>query len=388
VHAGAREQGGASDVPTTPVFAIMGAGNSGFGLAADLALRGFETRLFDLPEFAATLEPVARAGGLRMRGIRGEGFARITLTTTDVPHAIRGADAIFMSVPAYAHRRMAEAMAPHLQDGDILIIIPGCVGGALEFLHVIRRCGNRAAVVTAEAASFIFACKKDGPDGVWIRGLKQGLPLAALPATATLEVLDRVRPAFPEFAPAVNVLDTSLNNVNNPLHPPAALLNVGRIEKFGGDWSFFHEGMTPAVCRLMERLDEERLAVVGALGLPEVSLLEWNIKFYGHQGLGGKTLYEAMSTTPVHGAARAPSSLDHRYFTEDVPFGLVPTASLGRALGIPTPVTDGVVAVSSAVCGRDFVRLGRTVETLGLGGMNAKQILAYVEAGAARPAVP
>jgi len=263
-----------------------------------------------------------------------------------------------------------------------------CVRSPTTMVPAGTVCCNRAAVVTAEAASFIFACKKDGPDGVWIRGLKQGLPLAALPATATLEVLDRVRPAFPEFAPAVNVLDTSLNNVNNPLHPPAALLNVGRIEKFGGDWSFFHEGMTPAVCRLMERLDEERLAVVGALGLPEVSLLEWNIKFYGHQGLGGKTLYEAMSTTPVHGAARAPSSLDHRYFTEDVPFGLVPTASLGRALGIPTPVTDGVVAVSSAVCGRDFVRLGRTVETLGLGGMNAKQILAYVEAGAARPAVP
>lgn len=364
-----------------PIFSVMGAGNSGFGLAADLASRGFVTRLYDLPEFARALEPVAGAGGIRLRGVRGEGFARLDMTTTDAGQALRGADAVFVVVPAYGHRRMAEVMAPHLRDGDVVVILPGNFGGALEFRHVVRQRGNRASVVYAEAASFIFACKKDGPDGVWIRGLKQDLPLAALPARATADVLARLRPAYPEFAPALNVLDTSLNNVNHPIHPPALLLNVGRVEKFGGDWSFFYEGMTPAVCRLMERLDEERLAVAGAFGLPRISALDWNVRFYGHQGFGGRTLHDALSTTPVHGAARAPSSIDHRYFTEDVPYGLVPTASVGRAIGLSLPVTEAAVTVIGALSGRDFAREGRTTESLGLAGMSAAEIVTYVERG-------
>jgi opine dehydrogenase len=362
----------------------MGAGNSGFGLAADLALRGFRTRLYELPEFAPAIDAVRDNRRIRIRGIRGEGAALLADVTTDAEHAVRGADVIFVAVPAYGHRRMGQVMAPYLRAGDVVVILPGNFGGALEFVHELRQHGNDAPVIVAEAASFIFACKKDGPDGVWIRGLKQGLPLAALPASATSRVLDRLAPAYAEFAPARNILDVSLNNVNHPIHPPGMLLNLGRIEKFGGDWSFFYEGMTPAVCRLMERLDDERLAVAEACGLPRVSTLEWNIKFYGHQGFGGATLYEALSTTPVHGAARAPSSIDHRYFTEDVPYGLVPIASLGRAVGAPAPVTEAVVAVCSAVTGRDFARDGRTVESLGLGGLTAEQILAYVE-GASRP---
>ena len=361
-----------------PICSVMGAGNSGFGLAGDLALRGVEVRLYELPEFAEAIEPLLADKQLRVRGIRGEGTARLAMTTTDAAQALRGADVAFVVVPAYGHRRIAEVMAPHLRDGALVVIQPGNFGGALEFAHVLRQSGNRASVIVAEAASFIFACKKDGSDGVWIRGLKDGLPLAALPARATAETLERLRPVYPEFSGAANVLDTSLSNINHPIHPPGILLNLGRIEKFGGDWSFFHEGMTPAVVRLMERLDDERLAVARAFGLPQITTLEWNIKFYGHQGFGGKTLHEALSTTPVHGAARAPSSIDHRYFTEDIPYGLAPIASLGRAIGVPTPVTEAVVTVSSAVCGTDFARAGRSVESLGLAGMSVPEILKSV----------
>jgi opine dehydrogenase len=375
-------------VTAPSVFAVMGAGNSGFGLAADLAIRGFETRLFELPEFAAAVAPIAAGRQIRLRGIRGEGAAHLSMVTTDAAAAVRGADAIFVTAPAYGHRRMAEALAPHVRDGDLVVVLPGNFGGALEVSHVIREQGNASPVVVAEAASFIFACKKDGPDSVWIRGLKQGLPLAALPASATGAVLDRLADAYPEFIPARNVLDVSLNNINHPIHPPAMLLNLGRIEKTGGDWSFFHEGMTPAVCRLMEGLDAERLAVAGAFGLPRISTLEWTTRMYGHQGFGGATLYEALSTTPVHGAARAPSSVDHRYFTEDVPYGLVPIASGGRAIGVPAPITEAVVAVCSAVAGRDFAREGRTIESLGLGGLTVDQILAHVEGTSPLPARP
>lgn len=365
---------------TRPVCAVIGAGNSGYGLAADLGFRGYPTRLFDLPAFSAALEPVAASGGLRLRGARGEGFAPVAAATPDAAEALEGAAFIFIVVPGYGQEAMAEAIAPHLADGQAVVLLPGNMGGALECARVFRG-SARVRILLGEGSSFIFACKKDGPDGVWIRGVKQGLPVAALPAADTPALLERLQPLFPECVPALNVLDTSLNNINHMVHPPAALLNVARSELQGGDWSFFLEGMSPAVCRVMERIDAERLALVGAFGLPRVGLLEWTLRFYAHQGMRGATLYDAFSTTPVHGAARAPAAVDHRYFTEDVPYGLVPIASLAESLGVPAPVTRGLVDLAGAACGRDFWVEGRTIDRLGLRSMTARDITAYVEGG-------
>lgn len=365
---------------TRPACAVIGAGNSGYGLAADLGFRGYPTRLFDLPSFSAALEPVAASRGLRLRGARGEGFAPVEAATSDAAAALEGAAFVFIVVPGYGQEAMAHAIAPHLAEGQAVVLFPGNMGGALECARVFRR-GARARVLLGEGSSFIFACKKDGPDGVWIRGVKQGLPVAALPASDTPALLERLQPVFPECAPARDVLDTSLNNINHMVHPPAALLNVARSEVHGGDWSFFLEGMSPAVCRVMERIDEERLALVAALGLPRVSLLEWTLRFYAHQGMRGATLHEAFSTTPVHAAARAPASVEHRYFTEDVPYGLVPIASLAESLGIPVPMTRALIDLAGAACGRNFWAEGRTIDRLGLRAMTARDIAAYVEGG-------
>ena len=53
-----------------------------------------------------------------------------------------------------------------------------------------------------------------------------------------------------------------------------------------------------------------------------------------------------------------------RYFTEDVPTGLVPISSLGQLLGIPTPTIDSVIHLASILCGIDFMKEGRTVDKL------------------------
>jgi opine dehydrogenase len=67
-----------------------------------------------------------------------------------------------------------------------------------------------------------------------------------------------------------------------------------------------------------------------------------------------------------------------RYLTEDVPCGLVPISELGRAAGVPTPTIDGLIAVVSAMIGRDLRAEGRTLARLGLADKNAAQIRATV----------
>ena len=75
--------------------------------------------------------------------------------------------------------------------------------------------------------------------------------------------------------------------------------------------------------------------------------------------------------------------MGHKYVTEDVPCGLVAMAALGDAAGVATPVIDGLIALSSAMLGRDLTKDGRTLAALGLAGKSPEQIVEIFERGPA-----
>jgi opine dehydrogenase len=76
----------------------------------------------------------------------------------------------------------------------------------------------------------------------------------------------------------------------------------------------------------------------------------------------------------VYGPLPAPTSLVHRYLTEDVPCGAVPVTDLARQLGVPAPVTAAGVTVADALLGTSWARTGRTMARLGLEGASAGEI--------------
>ena len=49
-----------------------------------------------------------------------------------------------------------------------------------------------------------------------------------------------------------------------------------------------------------------------------------------------------------------PKTLDTRFITEDVPFGLVPLELLGAVTGVPLPLHQAGIALFDAICCRDF----------------------------------
>lgn len=370
---------------TRPVFAVLGGGNGGLAAAADLALKGFEVRLFELPEFAHTVAPVSEAGGIQCEvlpstGLR-EGFARLAAVTTDVGAAARGADVVLVIVPSFAHRRFAEMCGSVLEPGQVVLVAPGNFGGALEFALTWKRQGmNPGGVVLAEAESLIYACRKKGPTTIWIRGYKRSLRVAALPATRTDRVLATLKEAYPTLEAAQNVLETSLSNPNAPTHLPVMILNAARIERTQGDFLFYKEGMSPAVGRVIEAIDAERLAVGRALGLRRMrSLYEQDMSWYAHQGTFGQNIYETNVNNPIYSWSRAPESFEHRYVTEDVPYGLVPLEDLGATLGIPTATTTAVIHLAGVIADRDLREGARTLQALGLGDVPLTRLIEMVE---------
>jgi opine dehydrogenase len=358
---------------------VLGAGNGGCATVAHLGLRGIRATLFDLPAYASVLTPIEQAGALRLTGVLGDTTVPAPGLTTDAATAVRGADVVVVAVPAFAQEPFAREVAPFVAPGQVIALTPGATGGALAFSAALRAAGAADGVVVAETLSLPYACRKAAPDHVHIAGVKRNLPVAAFPARETARAMAALEAVFPEMlTPAAHVLETSLNNPNAMAHPVPVLLNAGWVETTHGDFRFYADGISPSVARAIEALDADRLAVVNALGLPAVEAIEWDRRLYG---LTGATVYELNQLSWVHRDIRAPDALRTRYLTEDVPFGLVPIASIGRELGVPTPVIDLFIDLACMLLGEDLRAGARTANTLGLAGLDARGMLEYVVGG-------
>ncbi|MBI1734811.1 MAG: NAD/NADP octopine/nopaline dehydrogenase family protein [Candidatus Rokubacteria bacterium] len=361
------------------IIAVIGAGNGGAAVAGYLASRGHVVRVQDTNR--AVVEPLARSGAIEVAG-KIQGTGKIALATTDVAAAVAGAELVMVVVPGDAHHAVAEALAPHVTARHLIVLHPGGAGGALELAATFRRLGVRERPAIAEIESFSFGCKTVAPGRSQVNTVKQENRVAALPAGNTPAVLAALAHYFPQFVAAQSVLQTSLNHMNAMLHVPTMLMNAGWIESTKGEFEFYRDGVSPAVARVMEGLDRERMAVSEALGAGAAPLRQWIRETYKVEA---PTLWETIQTLnrTVYQTSKAPGTLTSRYLTEDVPSGLVPIAALGEAAGVATPLMRMLIDLASRVHGVDHWRTGRTLERMGLAGRDARGIRRAAQEGLA-----
>jgi opine dehydrogenase len=359
-------------------YTVVGAGHGGKSMSAHLALMGFPVTLYNrTPENVAALK--ARSG-IELTSYEGgpHGFGKVGLVTSDMGEAVRDAQIIMVVVPSTAHAPIARVAAPHLRDGQIVVLNPGRTGGCLEFCKVLRDSGCQADVTVAEAETLIYACRSDGPAQARIFRIKEAVPLAALPATRTAQVLDALSGAFPQFIDGGCVLHTSLNNMGAIFHPALAVLNAARIESIGSDFQFYIDGVTPSVARVLEAMDRERVTVAAALGIRVRTALEWLKLAYDAEGTD---LHEAVHNQRGYYGITAPRTLNHRYVTEDVPMSLVPIAALGTRYGVSVRAMDSIIRLATIIHSRDYWRRGRTLDKLGIQDLSVSELRRYVETG-------
>ncbi|MCG1010995.1 NAD/NADP octopine/nopaline dehydrogenase family protein [Tepidanaerobacter sp. GT38] len=355
-------------------FAVIGGGNGGLAMAGYLAYKGFLVNLYNRTQ--AKIQSLIDNPTIDLTGAV-EGSGRLNKVTSDIGEAIRDTDIIMVTTPATSHYELARLMAPHLEEGQIIVLNPGRTGGALEVYETLRSSGCKKNIVVAEAQTFIYACRATGPRSAKIFSVKHEVALAAIPAIFTHKVIRLLSGAYPQFTPAMNVMETSLNNFGAIFHPAPTLLNSGHIER-GETFEYYLEGITPSIGQMLERLDSERMKVATALGVKAVSARQWLEDSYGAKG---NSIYEAIQNNPGYRGLTAPKGLDTRYIYEDVPCSLVPISSIASSLGIETPSIDTIIRLANIMTGRNFFEEGRTVEKLGLKDMSANQIIEFAETG-------
>jgi opine dehydrogenase len=312
-----------------------------------------------------------------LTGVTRQGKALLYAVTTDFARALAENDLVLLIVPAYAHKAFAEACAPHLRAGQVVVLMPGTLG-SLEFARIVLERAAARDVILAETDTAPYVCRKAAPDTAHIWGVVNGLGLGVFPSTHTERVQGILSECFPGVRAYPHVLACGLAAMNPVVHPPGVLLNAGRLEYSRGDFYFYEEGVTPAVCRLIYAVDRERLAIAHALGLDLLPVDEaFHAAGFGPRG----DLWATINGSRMLTQLRAPGALENRWLTEDVPYGLAAWVLLGEQLGVATPILRAVVDVASAAVGTDFWKSARTPDALGIGGLDKEALLNRVRNG-------
>ncbi|GAG92719.1 unnamed protein product, partial [marine sediment metagenome] len=256
-------------------------------------------------------------------------------------------------------------------------------GGSLEFAEILKKkCVNKKLPIFVEFECMIYSGFKNDSGSVWVSGYKKGLKMAAYPGKLTNFALETLTKVYPELSSADNIIETGLSNGNSVAHAPILALNAGWAENQDMEpFLFYWQGCTSGVGRVVEGVDEERLALGKALGIQLFSEKEMTLKYYSYQGAHGKTISEIYRTNPVYEWDYAPKTFQHRFFLEDIPYGMVPMENLGKILKVKTPLITAIIEIASRLTNQDLRSQGRDFRRLGLQDISKEDLLDRVRTG-------
>jgi opine dehydrogenase len=354
--------------------AIIGAGNGGITAAADLKNRGKEVALYELPEFGKTIDELKKAGSISVLEESGQFDVKLDLMTTDIEEAVHGAQVILVTIPSFATETFSKVLAPVASQDQLIIFHCAASMCARRFIMVAEGLGIKRQFKVGELNTLAYGTRAFPDKGIVELSLRvRQLFFSALPSSETMLLIDDARQIYDCIEPAENIWNILLANGNPEAHC-ACILNAGRIEYSKGEFWYYKEGITPHTINIVRAVDMERIALGKALGFNLENGRSARVK-RGYIRDEPETPYEVLfNTSPVFSKIKGPISVDSRYLVEDISNGLSMFSSLGKALGVPTPVSDAIVSLGSALLQRDFQATGMTLETLGYGGMTAEEL--------------
>lgn len=350
-------------------IAILGAGNGGSAVAADLSIKGHDVTLIKTTnsmhnENFKYLEE--NDGKIRLFENGETTTTRINIVTKDLSK-LSEAEVVIVYIQTTYHEELIKRMVPHIRDNQIILFNPGY----LSTTYMLKHCKNENITIVEAESSFIDCrISKPGEIRVGFRNVRN--PLGVYPAknkSMAQEKLDQIGIPFVYLS---SVVEAALHNPNLIVHTVGAIMSIPRIEKTEGNYTMYHEVFTPSVWNILEKLDSEKMDVLEKLGFPRLSYVE-ACKYRNtlDETQDAKEVFFWYAAMPTR--AIGPVIVNSRYITEDVPQGLVMLEALGEQLDIETPICSALIEMASAALERDMRKNGRTPERLGED--NLKRIL-------------
>lgn len=317
---------------------IVGGGNVGTQLAAHCASKNCRVRIFtSKPEqFDNHLSVINESGDVIYEG-------ELALATANAKSAFANTDLIFVTMPAYCMKDIAQKIVPFTRKGLKIGLIPGTGGGECVF----KKCVEKGATVFGLQRVPSVARLKERGKSVFAYGYRPALHLAAIPSTHTKECCEMVSQLLDMKCIALP------NYLNVTLTPSNPILHTTRLYTLFQDYQegvtyekvpLFYEEWDDASSELLLKCDKEVQQLCDALKEFDLSFVE-SLKVHYESESPEQTTKKLNSINSLKGI-KTPSiqigeafipDLSSRYFTADFSYGLSILIQIASLVELPVP---------------------------------------------------
>lgn len=333
---------------------ICGGGSLGHTIAASVSDKGYRVNLLTgHPGLWSTDIKVTDCDGRLIEG-------RIHRISDRPEEVIPSADIILLCVPGYLIQRTLRTIAPHIASERTEIGSVVSSGGFFWMAHHIL--GESRRLFGFQRVPYISRVKEYGKSAE-LKGYKSLLKIGG----NRLSDLDSLTRFFTHALGTKTValghyLEAALTNSNPILHPARiyGMLSPFLTDAYDKEFLFYEE-WDDASSEILIRCDDEfqRLLARMPINREEIPPI---LRYYESTDAGSLTrkirsinAFKGikMAMTPDGGKYRV--DYTNRYFTEDIPFGLLIVKSLGALLGEETPTIDQILSWTQERMGKRYL---------------------------------
>ncbi len=317
---------------------IVGGGNIGTQFAVHCAEKGHEVII-------STSKPESFSHELVVQNQRGEAIhkGKIKCATSDDEIAFLNADVIFVTLPAYCMKDIADRIAVYANENMSIGLIPGTGGGECAFSKCISK---GAAVFGMQRVPSVARLVEYGKR-VCAVGYREKLHVAALPKSKCKECAALVASIFGvECAEVPEYLNLTLTPSNPILHT-TRLRSIFEEYKDGVTYDaipLFYEEWSDETSRLLFKCDDEVQQICRALNefdLSYVKSLKLHYESATPEALTAKIRsiegFKGLPTPSVLKDGKYIPDLTSRYFTADFSYGLTIINQIADLLNLSVP---------------------------------------------------
>ena len=340
---------------------VLGCGNVGVAIAADLSIGGHDVSLIKTSHSKESVFYKIRQNNNRV--LLKEKCSYRTAVINEVSHDISKvtkADVVIVTIQSTYHENLIERISKFLNGSQIVI----CICSYMSSFYFKKHCSSMPVIVETAGPYLEGRIEEDDVPGEVVFRVGCRLtrsPLSIFQKEIAGECMDRIRQLYKGFSNEYSVLESALLNPNMVLHTVGSIMSIPRIEYSKGNFCMYREAYArgnDATFKVMLDLDKEKRKVLERLGCNPIDIFVAG----GFLGDPIKSFYEYSESKD---RAISPTSVRSRYITEDVSQGLILLESIAKRIGVDVPITTSLINISSVALGEDFRENGRTIQRLG-----------------------
>lgn len=340
---------------------MIGCGNVGVAIAADLSINGHDISLIKTSHSKESVFDKICQNGNRV--LLKENSSYKTAIIKEVSHDISKvakADIVIVTIQSIYHEGLIKKIAKFLNEHQIVI----CICSYMSSFYFKKYCASLPIIVETAGPYLEGRIEENDTPGeiVFRVGCRLARsPLSIFQREQADECMKKIHQLYKGFSNDYSVLESALLNPNMVLHTVGAIMSIPRIEYSKGNFCMYREAYArgnDATFKVMMELDAEKKSVLKMLGCNPVDI-------FSAGGFLGNPIESFYEYSESKDRAISPTSVRSRYITEDVSQGLVLLESIAHKIGVDVPVVTSLINLAGCALGVDFRGNGRTLEKLG-----------------------